>query len=184
MRMKIRRKHVLVAVVLAAIGVMSAATLAWAAPNITNRMTPPASHVADGRSVRDCSTCHKVTLEVPSTDPTATPVPDPTGTPTPEPTATPSPDPTVTPSPDATHTPGACNGDDHGKKIGHHKGDSNNAKNAAHAAQKAKKLHKLHTGNTHDALHADSRAFGMAGGNGGMNHDHGQKQDNQNHHNS
>lgn len=175
MRMKIRKKHALIVVALAAVGVMSAATLAWAAPTITSGTTPPATHVADGRSIRDCADCHSVIVVTPTPEPTATPTPDPTVPPATEPTVTPSPDPTATPTPDTTGTPCPGKGDDHGKKIGHHKGDSNSARDAAHAAQKAKRSHKhhsMHANHSHDALHADSRAFGMGGGNGQMNHNH------------
>jgi len=150
MRMKITKKHVALGVALAAAGVMSAATLAWAAPNITSGTTPPSSHNTDGRALRDCTDCHQVTVVVPAPEPTMTPVP----------TATP--EPTVTPAPD--------DGQHHGKAIGHHKGDSNNAKQAAHDAQKPKKAHKAHKIHTQDSQHTDSREFGRAGGRGSESH--------------
>jgi len=179
MRLKIRKKHVLMSVALAAVGVMSAATLAWAAPNITTASTPPASHVTDGRSTQACTDCHTVAVVVPTPEPTATPTPEPTVTPTPDPTVTPTPEPTVTPepttTPEPTATPVPCDKNHHGKAIGHHKGDSNNASQAAHDAQKdkkhkkhAKKSHKHHSNNSQDANHSDSREFGKAGGSGHM----------------
>jgi hypothetical protein len=154
MGVKIRRKHVLLAVAIAAVGVMSAVTLAWAAPTIYAGTTPLPSHVTDGRAVRDCTDCHAVIAAVPTL----------------EPKVTPSPDETVTPSPDATATPGPCNanGADRGKKIGQHKGDSNNASAAAHAAQKPKLNNGHHGDQMKTAVHADSREFGRAGGNGSM----------------
>lgn len=174
MKMKIRRKHVLLTVALAAVGVMSAATLAWAAPSITSGTAAPAGHVTDGRDVQACTDCHTVTVVVPTPEPTVTPTPEPTVTPSPDPTVTPTPDVTVTPEP--TGTPVPCDGHDHGKKIGHHKGDSHNAKAAAHAAQKAKKhakkSHKHHdrssqnANNSRNSNHTDSREFGRTGGNG------------------
>jgi hypothetical protein len=174
MGLKIRRKHVLVAVAIAAVGVMSAVTLAWAAPTIYAGTTPLPSHVADGRAARACTDCHTVIAAVPTPDPTVLPSADPTPTPSVDPTVTPSPDETVTPSPDTTGTPGPCNahGADHGKKIGHHKGDSNNARATAHAAQKPKANHGHHGTNSQGAMHQDSREFGMAGGNGHMSGNH------------
>lgn len=107
MRLKMKKSRVLLTIALAGIGVLSAATLAFAAPAITTDTPTPANHVADGRGATACTACHTVTapVPVPTPEPTVTPTPDPTVTPTPDPTVTPTPDPTVTPTPDPTVTP-------------------------------------------------------------------------------
>jgi hypothetical protein len=145
MKMEIRGRHVLVSAAIAAVSVMSIATLAWAAaPQYPTSLVPSGSHVADGRSLTD-------------TTGTVDPI-DTTGTV----------EPTETPSPDATATPGPCNpnGADHGMKLGFHKGLSNNASAAAHAMQMLRGRHQRHGNGSHNATHADMRQFGMAGGMG------------------
>lgn len=104
MRLKITKSKVLLTLALAGVGVLSAATLAFAAPAITSDATPPSDH-SDGRATSACTDCHAVSNPVPTPEPTVTPTPDPTVTPTPDPTVTPTPDPTVTPTPDPTTTP-------------------------------------------------------------------------------
>ena len=79
MRPRIRKRQVLLTVAIAAVGVMSAAALAWAAPTITGNTAPPSSHVTDGRATQACMTCHTVIAPVPTPIPVVTPTEPGTG---------------------------------------------------------------------------------------------------------
>lgn len=67
----VRKSIIAGAIVLVLFGAIG---IAWAAPTIPAGSTPPASHQADGRAQRACTTCHTVTQ--PTTPPGPTPLGD------------------------------------------------------------------------------------------------------------